>query len=125
MHAVVVINHQANPRFEQLEGATERERLTDEIGAPLSQRSVEAFNVIGLTRFLGHGTVPRGREHTSIAFIFIGVDDRALTIVSWQGVPQAATGVGRAISNRIADDASRLPLVRQPHPHVIVFRPNE
>ncbi len=66
-----------------------RERFTYQAGDALPQRTIKAFNVIGLARFLPDGAMTLGGQNRGIGGPKIGVRHRALAINGRQRIPQA------------------------------------
>ena len=66
-----------------------RERFTYQAGDALPQRTIKAFNVIGLARCLPDSAMAFGGQNRGIGGPKIGVRHRALAVNGRQGIPQS------------------------------------
>ncbi len=102
----------------------EGERFSHEARHALTQCEVEAFDVVGLSLFLGAGLMLLLGHHALVAGVEVRVTQAAFVIL-WNLVPQALAteGVARATVPRHHLPGSSTQ--RDPHPHAVLLRANE
>jgi len=76
-----MINEQADADFMPVLIFTEGQGFAHQIGTPLAERVVEAFNMGRLATFFAHWTMPFGWQHLGVGPPEVTVTDRSLAII--------------------------------------------
>jgi hypothetical protein len=103
----------------------ERQRFADETGQTLSQRVVEAFDVIGFPGLFRHRLMPLRRIHAFVHLILIRVKPGLLAIRPRDLGPQRLSAVPTTISNVEGDNLTGVGVHGNPDPLPVGSLPYE
>lgn len=97
----------------------EGERFANEPGNTLTEGVVETLNVAGFAGFLADRFVALGGQDQGIGIPEIRVDEGALPIDRWQGIPQLLSRFCRPVPHGTAHNLTGVFVLSEPNPDLL------
>jgi len=114
-----VVNEIPDGCFVVFELFREGQSLTDQAGDTLTKRVVEALDVAGFAAFLADSFVAFGGQNQSVGIPEVCMDDGALPINRWQGIPQLLSRFCRPVPHGATHNFASVFVLGQPDPDLL------